>query len=332
MLGHDLGLVARQVGGPAVVCDREGRRERGVDALLQEVVGELVAVVAADEQPYSGQLLAAAGGGELRRLDQRRDHPRVEAVPQHGGSLDDRAGVLVQPTNPSEDGIRQRVWDAGVPRGEGAQVLHDAQRVAGGTRHHLLATPSQAGGRGEGVHGRAWQRTERQPGAPVGQLVGERSVLAAQGRHEQHPGPNQPPSEVTEQVDGGRAALLQVVDGEEDRSITRQSAQHAGDGVVRLPALEVDVGRQRRCPRQHDRELGHQGHPGCGVVADQVCQRVGGRSQQRRPQRIDVRLQEQGTFRGVAAPAQHGAAGSVRELGDSVKQPGLADAGFADDE
>ena len=295
-------------------------------------MAELVAVVAADEQPYSGQLLAAASGGELRRLDQRRDHPRVEAVPQHGSSLDDGAGVRVQPTDAGKDGIRQRVRDAGVASGEGTQVLHDAQGVAGSPRHHLLATPSQAGGRGEGVHRRARQRTERQSGAPVGQLVGERSVLAAQRRHEQHPGPDQPPGEVAEQVDGRRTALLEVVDGQEDRSIARQSAQHGGYGVVRLPALEVDVGRQRRCPRQHGRELGHQRHPGSRMVADQVGQRVGGRSQQSRPQRVDVRLQEQGTFRGVAAPAQHGAAGSVREFGDRVQQPGLANAGFADDQ
>ena len=50
--------------------------------------------------------------------------------------------------------------------------------------------------------------------------------------------------EVAEEVDGGCATVLEVVEGEQDGSGQRQPSQGGGDGVVGLPALELDVGGQ----------------------------------------------------------------------------------------
>ena len=59
--GHHLGPVAGQVGRATVVGRRDRLRQRGVHALLEEVVGELVDGSAADEQTAAGELLPVAG-------------------------------------------------------------------------------------------------------------------------------------------------------------------------------------------------------------------------------------------------------------------------------
>ena len=132
VLGHHLGPVGGQVGGAAVVGQRQRRGQRGVDALLQQVVGELVVVTAAHEQAEPDQLLAGARRRHVGQLDQRGHQGRVDAAAQHRGRLDHRAAGAVEPRDTVEDGVGERLGHAGV-------TLRRAR--AGTPRHSAGARP-----------------------------------------------------------------------------------------------------------------------------------------------------------------------------------------------
>ena len=332
VLGHHLGPVAGQVGGAPVQRERERGRQRGVHALLEEVVGELVVVAAAHEQAQADQLLALPGGGDVGGLDEGGHEGRVDPASQHGGGLDHRAALRVEAGDPAQHRVGQRLGDAGVALAERPEVLDHAQRVPGRPGHHLLAVGGQARGGGQGVDGGAGEGAEPDERGAVGEPRRDLGVLGADGGHDEHPGVTEPAGEVAEQVDRGGTAVLEVVDGQQDGAVEREAAQDGDHGVVRLTALEVDVRRQRRPVRHHGCELGHQGHPGRDVVTDQ--RRQGGRRgvEDGRAEGVDERLEEERALRGVAAAAQDAAAGGGGQVGHRVQEAGLADAGLALDE
>ena len=169
VLGHHLGPVAGQVGGAAVQGERQGGWQGGVHALLEEVVGELVVVAAAHQQPQPDQLLAVPGGGHLGGLHEGGHSGRVDPASQHGGRLDHRTALGVEAADPAQHGVGERLRDAGVALAERAEALDDAQRVPGRPGHHLLAVGGQPGGRGQRVDGGAGQGAEPDEGGAVGE-------------------------------------------------------------------------------------------------------------------------------------------------------------------
>ena len=289
-------------------------------------------VAAADEQPQADELLARPGRGDVGGLDEGGDQGGVDAAAQHCGGLDHRAARVVEPPDTGQHGVGERLGDAGVALAERAEVLDDAERVPGGAGHHLRTVRGQAGGGREGVDRGAGQGPQPDQRGAVGEPLGRRGVLGADRGDDQHAGLAQPAGEVSEQVDGGRTAVLQVVDGQQHRPVERQPPQHGDHGVVRLTALEVDVRRQRRPGRDDRGELGHQGHPRRDVVADEGGQGGRGRVEQGRPQGVDERLEEERALRRVAATAKDPASGGRGQLGHRLEEPGLADARLSLDE
>ncbi len=209
---HGLGLVAEQVGGPPVVSAGERLRQRAVDALLRQVVDELVVRAHADQQAGHGQLLAQPHRGQLVDADELTEEPRVDPAAQHRGALDERSPVRLQPVDPGLDRGSEGLRNAGVAGSECAQVLDDAERVTRGARQHLGGVRGQAGSSGQRLDRSLREYVETQPGRAVAEPGHRRVVLAADRPDEQDADAGQPPGQVAQQVDGGGTSVLEVVD------------------------------------------------------------------------------------------------------------------------
>ncbi len=297
-----------------------------MQALLEEVVGELVAGTGALQQPLPDQVLAEPGGGQLGGLHQGGQQAGVDPAPQHRRRLDRRPLLGPQAAHPGEDGVGERVGHAGLALGEGAEALDDRQGVPGRPGHHLPAVPGQPGGRGQRVDRGAGERAEREAGRAVVESSGGRRVLEADRRHHQHARAAEPGRQVAEEVDGRGAAVLEVVEDQQHRAVEREPPEHGQHGVVGLAALQVDVDGQREEVAEHRREVRDQRGPGRLVPPDQRGQPRGRGVEQGRPYGVDVRLEEQRPLRGVAASPEHQTARAHGDLGDRVEEPGLADA------
>ena len=122
--------------------------------------------------------------------------------------------------------------------------------------------------------------------------------------------PAELPGQVVQQLDGGEAGVVQVVEHEQGRPVGGQPAQHVGDGVVGPAELEL-----RRCRAPAARAPSTGSSSGSSVDergrlrAGQLAQPVGGGRRQRPGERVEEGLQEQRLLAGVAAAAQHRAAG-----------------------
>ena len=329
---HRLGPVGGQVGRTPVVGRGQRRWQRGVNALLDQVVDELVAALAAHQQPDPGQLLAVPHDGQLVGPGQVGQLSRVEPPAQHGPGPEHVAHRGVEPVLPRVHRIGQRRGDPGVAGGQGAQALDDAERMTGGALHDRRTVHPEARRCGQCVHRRPGQRGEPHDGGPVGQHRDESRVLGADRPDDQHGRVPEPLGQVAEQVDGRGAAVLQVVDGQQHRRPLGQPAQDGRHPVVRTPALEV--GRAGRASLGDDQgaQLGQQPDPRVCVVLHQPGHRGGRRVEEHRAERVDVGLEEQRALGRMAPRAQDGPARPAGQLGRGLQQPGLPDPGLTLDE
>ncbi len=330
--GHRLRPVAEGVGRAPVQGGGEGRGQRVVHALLDQVVDHLVLRAGTVHQPHPHELLALLDGGQLGQVAHVRQAQGVHPATGHAGELEHPPGLLLEPLRTQPDRLRERARDAGLALAQGTQGLHDAERMPRRSLQHLLRTGGQARRLGKRLDGGRRQRAERDRRRDVGQVDHPGDVVGADRGEEQHAHRTEPPAQVAEQVDRRGAALLQVVDREQHRTSARQPAKHDRHRVVGAAALH---GRARTGTRPRLDQLGqlrHEVHPLRGVTVEQLTQARGTFLQQHRAECVDVRLEEQGAFGRPAPRAQHEAAGRAGQLGGRAQYVGLADAGFAVDD
>ena len=328
VLGHRLGPVGDQVGGRPVEGPGHGRRQGAVEDLLEQVVGELVGGVAADEQAVADQLLAAAGGLDLGGADEVGQHPRGEPSTEHGGGLERRPRRLRQPFDPAEDRGRERLGQALVARGDRAQALDDAERVTGGALHHLVRRRLDPGGRCQRTDVGARQAAEVQHDRAPAEPWHDLDVVGAHRPEQDHGCCREPGPEVAQQVDGRGTAVLQVVDPEQDGALPAETVQRRRDRVEAPTAPQVGVGGGWPGAAQHLAELGEHRGPRLPVALDEGVERRRAGRGQGGSQGVDERLEEEGALGGVAAPVEHEPAGGSRHVARGLQQPGLADAGL----
>jgi hypothetical protein len=271
-------------------------------------------------------------GGQVRgHADHRGHRGRIHRRAEHRTGPHQLIGGGADPAQPGQHHLLQRLGGAPVAGRERAQRLDDEQGVPAGPPHDRLGQLVLAGGGDQPGHRGRRQRAEVEPLGDLGQRVQRRLALLGpdRGQHQQ-PAPGRPPGQVVQQLDGGQAGVVQVVQHEQGRPVGGQPAQHVGDGVVGPAELELRAAAlQRRVP-QHRAEIGQQrDERGC-LRAGELAQPVGAGRRQRSGERVEEGLQEQRLLAGVAAAAQHRAPGRLDERGQRRGQPGLADTALAD--
>ena len=305
--GHRLGLVAEQVGRTPVVGRGEGRRERGVHALLGQVVGELVARAAAVPAAATrGQLLAAAARRPARRC--RRGRPA--AAGRAAGAAPTRAPTtLARARRPAGRPGRAppSASDSGTPASPAARARRHSTTLSGWpavraiTSAPCAASPADRGQRLD--RRRAAARRARTPVGPVGQPVAPSRVLGADRPDEQHaraPQPRRPGSRAGRRSPRRRPAGRRrpAAPGRRRESRagrpTRRRRRRAGAGARAPPAA-------RRSASTSAASSGSSSDPGVCVLAQQVREVDVADAEEHRAERVDEGLEEQRPLRRVAA-------------------------------
>ena len=217
--------------------------------------------------------------------------------------------------------------------GRRPQALHREQGMAPGPLQRRAGQVGHAEAAGQLGHGRRRQGAKLQHPADVGQGgQGLGALLGPDGGHHQHAVAGQAAGHEVEQLQGGRARLVQVVQGQQQRLLGGQAADEGGDRLERPPPLQLGRGPLVAGQVQQPPQLRDQLGQGAGGLPGGRGQPVRRQGQGRRPHRLGHRLEEQRPLRLVAAGLHHQPAGGRGQLGRRLHQPGLADPGLPRDQ
>ena len=236
------------------------RRGGGVEDLLDEVVGELVAAPGVDQQPRAGGPAhrrrrlgrRACPAGRRRPPDRpRRRAPRRPAAAPRAPARPARAGRAPQPAATPADRL--------APAGRRSASTTNSVMTAGAARGWSAARPARpaavaSSATADGASGPTSTRTvtSRQ------RREGVCALLRAHGGDHEQPRRPRLPRQVVQQRDAGVPAVVQVVDDEQQRALRGQPRQHAGHGLERAPLLGVRAGPARLAATERVGEAGHQ--------------------------------------------------------------------------
>jgi hypothetical protein len=271
--GGRLGPVGQHAGQAAVAGDPGRPRAGRVQDLADQVVGEPVAGtgVVLDQQA-GGQGTLGAGGGVLDRQVEQAGHDlQVEGGPDHHRRPQQRLDLGAGPPGPGLHRVPERRRDRGpvaAALGRRPQALHREQGVAPGPLQHRPGQVGHAEAAGQLGHGGRRERAQLQhrPGAGQG---GERlgALLGPDARQHQHTVAVQAARHEVEELKGGGAREVEVVDGQQQRLLGGQAADEGCDGLERPPPLQLRRGPLVAGQVQQPAEVRHQLGQGPGGVA-----------------------------------------------------------------
>ena len=320
-----------EVGGvdPAALA----RQEVVTDRFAEQGMTELVRLVAAagqhlviDRRPQGVvQLL-------LRQTDHLGEDGVVVTTIGARRRTDQPAGVVVQPIEPHEQQVGERLGQGGVGVGEaGIEQLLGEERVARGPAHDgeqalvaqlvgsLAADERDDIGVGERLELDAAHTGQPHPfGERLAQGMASVEIVGAVADHDVHRAAEAAGQHEADQVAGRRIRPVRVLDHEQQRTRRREDLQRSDDGGEQLGALDAVRGRRRRQQwterRQPGRELG------ALVLVE-------------RTERLGERLVRRGTVAEVEAVArQHVVPGDAGAGAELAQEAGLADPGVAADQ
>ena len=155
------------------------------------------------------------------------------------------------------------------------------------------------------------------------------ALLGPHRRHDEQPRRAGVPGDVVHELDARLPGVVQVVEDQQQRALRSQPGEHVQHGLERPPPLGLRAGPALLRAAEVVRESGQQPGERRAAAARQHPHVLGRQLAQRLGEDVDERLEEERSFRRVAAADQHPAAGRHRDGGRLVGQPGLAHPGLA---
>ncbi len=270
------------------------------------------------------------GGRDLDRQVEEAGHDlQVEGGPDHHRRPQQGLDLGAGPPGPGQHRVPQRRRDAGLVlaalgrRPQASTVNRVWPLARSSTGPARPATPKRRASSATASAG-SGPSSRTRPASARAASASAPSSARTRGRH-QHTVAGQAAQQEMEQLQGGGARQVEVVDGQQQRLLVGQAAHEAGDGLERPPPLQLRrrplvAGQVEQLP-----EVRHQLGQGPGGVPGRRRHPPRRQRQRRRPHRLRHRLQEQRPLRLVAPRLHHQPPGRPGQLRHRLHQPGLPD-------